>query len=128
MEAFRSVELNDSIITETKEKILVSYSPDLVATDVVIGILAFFFVTLVVLKIMMGSQESLLSINKYDLILFKTPNNYQKNSTVAGRRLFDNSKVMEHNLKALLESGFDDKLLHRETHSNNRRKITTRIT
>ena len=125
METSMSVELNDS--TPIGNEAITSFSPDLIATDVVIGFLAFFFVILVVLKIMTGSQESLLSMNKFDLILFKTPNNYQKNSTVGGRRLFDNSKVLEHNLKALIESGFDEKVLDRESYNNNRRKITTRI-
>ncbi len=97
--------------TETEIK---CYAPAQIASEVVIYFLGFFIICMAILKITTGSTQSLLSLNKYDLTLFKNQQNFQKNAIV-GRRLFDNSTIIQHNLKALKDSGFDDKSLDRKS-------------
>jgi hypothetical protein len=87
------------------------YNQSEVAIPTIIAsiILVVWLFLVLIIKLMTKSAESLLNHNKYDLILFKDLNkqNYQKNSGVVGRRLFDNSQVIQHNIKALNDSNFD---------------------
>ena len=48
--------------------------------------------------------------NKYDLVLFKPQ---QKNNVIVGRKMFENNAVIQHNLKAEQDSGFDIRCLER---------------
>ena len=59
---------------------------------------------------MFRSTDQFLNNNKYDLVLFKPS---QKNNVVVGRKMFENNQVIQHNLKAELESGFDIRSLER---------------
>ncbi len=59
---------------------------------------------------MFTSTDQFMNNNKYDLVLFKPS---QKNNVIVGRKMFENNSVIQHNLKAELESGFDSRCLER---------------
>lgn len=98
-----------------------SFNP--IVTDIAFILLILYILGLAILKILAGSKESNLTVNKYDLILFKSQQNYPKNQTVVGRQLFDNSKVIQHNLNALRESGFDENSVDRKSWKKRNGKI-----
>jgi hypothetical protein len=96
-----------------------------IVSEVTLIFLILYITGLAILKITTGSSESLLSLNKYELTLFKNQQSFQKNAIV-GRRLFDNSTIIQHNLNALKESGFDDKTLDRKSSMVGKKRKTNK--
>ena len=47
------------------------------------------------------------SLNKYDLIIFKSIESKAKNSILIGRKMFDNQSIIQHNIKAATDAGFN---------------------
>jgi hypothetical protein len=107
--------LNQTSPTNTTTDAIYFNTINPIVSEVTLIFLLLYITGLAILKITTGSSESLLSLNKYELTLFKNQQSFQKNAIV-GRRLFDNSTIIQHNLNALKESGFDDKALdHRKS-------------
>lgn len=75
------------------------------ATIISVCFVAIWIFLIAVIKIMTNSTDVYFNQNKYDLILYKP---MQKTSSGnSARKLFENNAVIQHNLKALNESGFD---------------------
>jgi hypothetical protein len=71
---------------------------------------------------MFRSTDQYMNNNKYDLILFKPQ---QKNNVIVGRKMFENNAVIQHNLKAEQDSGFDIRCLERPKGLSMLRKSST---
>ena len=102
---------NESVPNATAFKL----NPEVkLVTEISLVVVILYVVLIIILKVMSSSKESLLSANKYDLVLFRIQQqNYHKGPAVMGKALFDNSSVLQHNLKAMKDSGFDPSTLIR---------------
>ena len=62
---------------------------------------------IIVLKLAFATMVKTTGLNKYDLIIFKSIESKAKNSILIGRKMFDNHSVIQHNIKASQDAGFD---------------------
>jgi hypothetical protein len=122
--------LRNNNLTEQFKKQCEQFSISIsIVTEVSVGLVVLFLILLVILKILSTSRDSMLSANKYDLILFKdqSQNNTKKKGAAMNKILFDNSEVRAQNLKLLQESGFDDSVLKNKfgggMHKTTKRRI-----
>ena len=72
---------------------------------IIILFLAIVIIATIISKLAFATMDKKCE-NKYDLIIFKT-SNQTKSSVFVGRKMFDNNVVIQHNVKAALEAGFD---------------------
>ena len=76
-----------------------------IETMVIICFLVLIIMTTIISRLAFATMDKKCE-NKYDLIIFKALHQ-AKGSVFVGRKMFDNNVVIQHNVKAALEAGFD---------------------
>jgi len=97
----------NSLSTENKTEIFrIKYFTPLESIVIVLPLISLILL-IIVLKLAFATMVKTTGLNKYDLIIFKSTESKAKNSILIGRKMFDNHSVIQHNIKASQEAGFD---------------------
>ena len=94
-------------LTENKTDIFrIKYFTPAETVVIVLPLISIIFV-IIVLKLAFATMVKTTSLNKYDLVIFKSIESKAKSSILIGRKMFDNQSIIQHNIKAALDSGFN---------------------
>ena len=89
-------------LTENKTEIFrIKYFTPIETVVIALPLISIIFV-IIVLKLAFATMVKTTSLNKYDLVIFKSIESKAKSSILIGRKMFDNQSIIQHNIKAAL--------------------------